>query len=669
MTFRIFGQEFEWEVTADDGRLSCNKLGPISEAAKHLAVLMNESEFTFIDSETTGLKWMNGDKVFSFALTFDDGPVWYFNFQKYGSDQLDMFIDFEPDWVITDKSEVKKLLSKSTKWVGHNLKFDHHMLRTFGYPLQGELHDTMVIERVLDNDNFKYSLKDCVARNIPEHAKDDAVEEYIDNNGLYHVEEIEGKNAKFKAKYFNLVPFYLIAPYACNDIEITRALHKNQLGRLKAMREETSRPSDEIIALESKVLRICCEIEARGVLIDREYCEQGIDFEDLRSKEVERWFKDEYGQVYTDSAKRLVPIFERLGFDASKTAAGADSVDSTFLASVDHPLARNVEIHRDAVKRANTYFRSFISLSDKNSVLHPDMLQAGTRTGRFSYRDPNLQNVPAEDDSPFPIRRAIRPRPGHFFLMIDYAQQEFRMMLDYAGQLDLIEAIKNGHDPHQATADLCSIGRKEAKTINFGLMYGMGIGKLAARLGITYEEAKSLKWKYFGALPKVKELIYKVSDVAKVRGAVYTWMNRRLRFPDPNFAYKAINAIIQGGCADVTKLAMVKIDQIIKACGLQSRILLQIHDELLFEMPFDEVNRVEEFKAAMESVYPYKHIPLTTSLAYSLESFHDSIEAATSKDIESAIRAHVQKQSEEFSRITPQHVVHENAAENYSGNA
>lgn len=652
MDFKIIGEANLWAFNKETEKFEI--AGTSKDAIEHLA----QHEVLGVDTETTGLKWAGKDKVFSIAVSpyLEDRPSakYYINFQDYKGPQLDMFDQFEDDWIVKDVETLHPLFNSQRVWVGHNLKFDWHMLNKSKLAPEGILYDTMVNERLISNDEMSYSLANCVKRNFPDLSKDDAVEDYIDKKGLYDVEDVPGKKTKIKNKYYYLVPFRIIAPYATNDIDITLKLYKSQRERAKLI----PRDQTPVQTLEGEVLRICCAMEERGVLVDENYCNKGIEHEDSRVAEVAQRFKQEFGKKFVDSANELGPVFKELGFNPPQTEKANDSIDSNFLESVANPLARAVEQHRDATKRANTYFRSFVSLADRYNVLHPDMKQSGTRTGRFSYADPNLQNIPKEDESPFPIRRAIIPRAGHFFAMVDYQQQEFRMMLDYAAEMELIGKIIAGHDPHQATADLCGIGRREAKTINFGLMYGMGIQKLANRLGITYDEAKQLKYKYFAALPKVKNLIYTVTDVAKQRGAVYTWMNRKCDFKNPDFAYKAINAIIQGGCADVTKLAMVGIWKYLKENNLESRMALQIHDELVFEVPFKEAHIMGDIQAIMEKVYPHKHIPLTTSLSYSVRSLHDTNEAKNSKDLEAAIGVELKRQSGEIFKDTAENVVH-----------
>jgi len=650
MIYRIIGDKHLWENSLQGGGAS-DEFRIIGASSLGLDALAQPSSFKVVDTETTGLKWMQCDRVFSIGMSNATGPVYYINFQDYSFLPEDLFGKFESDWVFSYKERLKPLFENDQVWVGQNIKFDYHMLMRDNFHLKGSLEDTMIRERILENDHMSYSLKNILIRKLPQYAKDDAVDNYITNNGLYHVEEVTGKTKTSTIKYFHMVPFTKIAPYGAMDVFITRELYLDQEKR-RQYENEKKTSLDKVFELESKVLTICCEAEERGVLIDREYCVEALKEEQQKILNVEEWFFATYKKHLIDSSKELSPMFIAAGFNPPKTIKNNDSISGEFLTKTDGELAQNILKYRDASKRADTYFKSYLVLSDEHNFLHADMKQTGTRTGRFSYSDPNLQNIPSEEVGTFPVRKALIPRPGYFFLMIDYSQQEFRLMLEYAKEMALIEKIKKGYDPHQATADLTGLTRREAKSLNFGLIYGMGLQKLADQLGVTYDEAREFKQKYFKALPRVKRFIYGSSDVAKERGAVYTWLKRKLDFPQPDFAYKAVNAIIQGGCADITKLAMCGIDAFIKQNKCDARILLQVHDELLFEVPFEEVHIVPELQRLMEAAYPYRHIPLTTSMAYSLDSFHDAIEVGNVTEIQSAIGARFPKDSEEVLRGT-----------------
>jgi len=651
INFVILGDKFAWDVTSSEGKLTWNNCG---DSAVLLQTL-RESKERIIDSETTGLNvFLN--EVFSLAFNIA-GINYYANFQDYSKIET-----IEPDFVLGPemRANIIEFLSDEVLWIGHNLKFDRHIIKnTFGVGIKGRLWDTMVIERLLENDHMKYNLASCVERNVPGFAKDDAVEEYIDQHGLYRTQQVFGKKKQFVEKFYHLVPFSIMAPYAARDGDVTRRLYLSQLKRIEEYKEKNIKfgpKLQDLVDMEIDLLSVCCDVEERGVLVDQAFCKEGMESSRKVVSYVEGWFKETYKAEFKDSVEELGPYLRNEGVEIGTTESGGESIKEDVLAAYpDNLLAKNILLHREHSKRANTYFQNFINLSKADGCLHPDMKQSGTRTGRFSYSDPNLQNIPKEDDSEFPIRRALKPRPGYFFFMPDYNQMEFRMMLDYAGEMELIDKIKSGHDPHQATADLTGLTRKAAKTLNFGLLYGMGIQKLANAIGVIYQVAKEFKWQYFRKLPFVKRIIYQSSDVAKARGFVYTWSGRKLDFPKPDFAYKAINGIIQGGCADVVKKAMIKQHKNPLMYGAE--IVIQVHDEILFEVPLNDTRGMRFIVETMESIYPYRYLPLTVGLSYSLQSFYDAIDAKTFEEIDQAIGKQFEGEGKEVSGEPPTHMV------------
>jgi DNA polymerase-1 len=252
------------------------------------------------------------------------------------------------------------------------------------------------------------------------------------------------------------------------------------------------------------------------------------------------------------------------------------------------------------------------------------MNQGGTQTGRFSYSAPNLQNVPKEavEGKDFYVRKCFVPRPGYCFVMIDYDQQEYRLMVDLAGENELIKKINGGLDVHTATAEMMGVDRTTAKTINFMLLYGGGHEKLAKALGITNLRAKELKGRYFRTLPKVERFIKETKIGGELLGLVTNWMMRRYYLFDKGKAYILPNHIIQGGCADVIKSAMVKISTFLEASNYLTHMLVQVHDELLFEVHESELHLVPKFKEIMESIYkPMRGLHLTCGVDHSWESW------------------------------------------------
>jgi len=287
--------------------------------------------------------------------------------------------------------------------------------------------------------------------------------------------------------------------------------------------------------------------------------------------------------------------------------------------------------HRDAHKRKKTYFENFLFFADSQNVLHGNLNQAGTATGRFSANDPNMQNLtkededeaPSEAEMAFPVRRAFIPRPGFCFFMPDFKQMEYRLLLDYANEKEIIRQVMAGVDVHQATANLVGISRKEAKTFNFAFVYGAGVAKLAAQLKRTLEETKRLKYRISDTLPQTSKLIRNVMDSTAQRGFLTNWFGRRYIFPDPKFSYKGPNYLIQGGCADIVKIGMNRCDDFLK--NYKSQMVLNVHDEVVFEMHESELHLCEELCRILSSAYPYKFLPMEVDASHSWKSLHDKV--------------------------------------------
>lgn len=575
---------------------------------------MSVCDTLVFDSETTGLKAYQDSKMFSLAIC-DEDDAFYFNFKPYPNLSDDLVLSFE---------DLKPLTDQKKTWIAHNAKFDLHFMNKAGICPQGEIIDTEVFARLFENTHFFYSLDACAKRWLGLE-KDDRVKAWMEENNAYDMRfNPEGKSIKHY--YFDLVPFEIISEYAMKDAEITWALFKHLRDN---MYENTAHPT------EIKLTSVLFEMEKTGVKIDKEFCQKAYDFHSGNVASIEADFRDTHGCEFTDSAKFLGPMFRERGFELPKTKKNNDQITDEVLSGFkDDALAQLVLKHRDNQKRATTYFSNYLNLANPDTgIVHPNFRQSGTKTGRMSCNSPNLQNIPTDDDSAFPIRRAFVPREGFVFVSVDYAQMEFRLMLEYANQGELIEQIKDGHDPHDTTAELTGLDRKAAKTLNFAVLYGVGAAKLGDMLGVSADDAKNFKWKYFGALPKVKQFIRNTQDRQKQRGFVWGWTGRRYlleTYTDPetgqfyDFAYKAANSIIQGGCADICKKAMVEVHAYLK--DKKSRMLLQIHDEICLEVHKHELSIVPRIQEIMEKSYEAKNMPMACSVAWSDKSLGDLIE-------------------------------------------
>lgn len=548
-----------------------------------------------LDTETTGLEWH--DRLF--AITISD------ELEDYFFDQTIL-----PTW------DASRLAPQ--RLVFKNAKFDMRMLVNsgFGLPKPGRFEDITTQARILKNDFYgakAYSLKALAEREGMQ--KLSAVDEYIRTHKLYETRTTRLGDT-FKQPMFQKVPREILAKYACMDSRLTYDLSDIYDSRMDD-------GDKKVFDNECSIIPALFDMEMRGIRTDQEYVDHGRKEEAARLQDEQRKFREITGEEFTNSKSQLLRIFARAGEETYFTDKGNPKLDDDVLQSYTSREARIVQKIRFYEKRISTYWDNYTNFSDSRNYIHPTLWPDGTRTGRFSSSEPNLQNVPKEEPAgELELRRAFVPDPGTFFLSIDYKQVEYRMMLDYAKELRLIDKVMDGHDVHQATAELVGISRKDAKTLNFACLYGAGPDKIAGMLGIGLGEATKLRTRYFLALPKVEELIHKVRTKAKERGYIVNWFGRKLKYTKEDF-YAAPNGLIQGGCADVLKVAVKNIWDLLQ--GHETRMVTLIHDQIVFCMPESEKHLVPRIVEAMDSVYPaHSKIKLEVDVSYSRESLAES---------------------------------------------
>ena len=592
-----------------------------------------------LDTETNGLRWWGGDRLFSIILA-DEEDSYYFNF----SDKPDHLGNYAPQDNILSKeafSEFSQCFSNpGSTWFAHNAKFDIGMLSKDGMRVGGTIHCTEAVARLLDSSHFSYSLDNCVKRmnadlKIEGVEKDNAVDKYILEHKLFTWETIPGKKKRFKNKHFYLVPFDVIAPYGVTDGVTVRNLGEYQRGLLNGELKNKHPMIRRVAHQERALTKVLFDMEEKGVQLDVAYTKKAQDLDVAASAKSKFDFYQIAGVEYVDSGKVFKEVFNRFEIPYPQTAKGNASFDKNSLETVDHPVARTILDIRKAEKRVSSYYSNFLYfLNREDETIHADFRQAGTVTGRMSVRDPALQTIPKgkadideEEVDTFnatAVRRCFVPFKNHCFFMPDYDQMEYRMMVDIAGETELIDKIINeGLDVHTATAEIVSCSRKEAKTINFLLLYGGGAQKLADALGKSINYARGVKSEYFRKLPNVKDWSQRVIAHCKRNGYVENWAGRVCKI-DAGFSYKAPNYIIQGGCADLVKKAMIEIDKLLTS--RMSSMCLQIHDELIFNLHCDELGLAPKIVEIMETVYPHKYLPLTAGPGYSWKSLGDKID-------------------------------------------
>lgn len=499
-------------------------------------------------------------------------------------------------------------------WIYQNAKFDMRMLEARGIKPLTVHHDIAVQARIQKNDHFgerPYSLE-AQGRRLGDN-KLDIAKKYVEEHDLYETRR-DYFGVEYKVPRYDRIPLDVMAPYAIQDARLTYKLKRHY---------DTLMDADDqrVMKMECELTPVVYKMERHGIRLDHDYTLKAYYHELGLLCELKDSYAEATGITYTGSAKSVQKSIE---YQLPLTAKGNPSLKDDDIEDIltsnasekDKLIVGLVRQIRHFDKRISTYYVSFLNKMHKGFI-HASMWQGGTRTGRFSSSDPNIQNIPKEEDStdPYVVRGCFIPRPGHVFVSMDYSQMEYRMMAAYAMQTDIIERVMSGEDFHKATAEMFGVSRKTAKTLNFMILYGGGNAKLALALGIPIQEAARLRTKYFMALPKVEQLIDDVIRVGRARGFVRNWLGRKLR-SDYEFAYALPNHLIQGGGADIVKMAMVQIDKEFP----HVKMIAQIHDQLIFDMKPEEFVHIPRIKEIMESIWTMNGMKLEVDVSWSERS-------------------------------------------------
>ena len=619
-----------------------------------------------IDTETTGLKVYKNDRLFSIIIATGT-KCFYFNY----NDVPDHNDNLAP--VILDRADIPKIVSPDYKGriFFHNAKFDLKMLEHEGLNLRGHrIYDTAGLARLEYNDRMQLKLE-SLAHLVGMKKLGDEIKDYCKKHKLLEKVKVPSKKQKETNYFYYLVPFDFMVDYATIDAIITFKLGLHFLRRLAQLDAGKTAPGPrklkDVMQTENKLTPILMSMQDDGMLIDETYVKEALEYETNEYKKHAHALSEMAGIEFNDGPKFLTAAFEKLGYKYPLTAKGNPSFTDEVLTSLDNPFANALKDYRYSYKKSHTYFANFLHLSDEQNIIHAGLNQYKARTGRFSSSDPNLQNTNrGKPGERYPVKRSFIPRPGTSFFLLDFDQFEYRKMLNKAGEMAIIRQILDeGLDVHTATANLMAVERYKAKTINFMLLYGGGIAVLARALFTTHMSEDSLKliqkyhfykefqwsktkiiektgfepWEidhaidiltqalelkelYFRKLPKVKTWVKRTVGAAE-RGVIYNDFGRAYRFMKTQ-AYKAPNYTIQGGTADWIKIAMIRIDEFLKQ--YKSKMLLQVHDELIFEIVEGEEHIVYGIKEIMETVAPTEHLPYTVGIEHSAVSWADKKE-------------------------------------------
>jgi DNA polymerase-1 len=546
---------------------------------------MRETEICF-DTETTGLDANDANLVgLSFSITPGEG--YYVPCPVANEGCMTLLRKFQP-----------LFNNENVRWTGQNLKYDMLMLKWYGFELKGEIFDTMLAHYVIEPDG-KRSMDALSAK-------------YLGYQPV-SITELIGKKGKGQTNMKD-VELEKIKEYAAEDADITLQLKNVLLPQLKSKNVEKI-----FYQVENPLVRVLTDMEFEGIRIDEAFLNE-------YSKQLEADAKISEELVYAcaglrfnlASPKQLGEVlFEKLGLDpkAKKTKTGQYATGEDVLAklAVQHKICDDILAFRELTKLKNTYVDALpLLINKKTGRVHTSYAQAVAVTGRLSSINPNLQNIPVRTERGREIRKAFIPRDeNHLLVSADYSQIELRIVAGISGDVNMCDAFKTGKDIHTATAakvfnveesEVTKEMRYKAKSVNFGIIYGQGAFGLSQNLGISRTEAKEIIDNYKKQFPNIQKYMDDTINFAKETGYVETLMGRKRWLRDINSANftvrgfaerNAINSPIQGSAADMIKLAMIRIHDAFKQHKFKSKMLLQVHDELVFDAHKDELEKIK----------------------------------------------------------------------------
>ena len=588
---------------AHDYKLVDNK-----EEMKKLCDYFLTKEILSLDTETTSVEAINA-KLVGLSFSVKENEAFYVPVPQDEAEAQKIVEIFRPAY------EDEKILK-----IGQNLKYDYEVLMNYGVKIKGKMFDTMIAHYVIQPELH--------------HNMDYLAEIYL-NYQTIHIEELLGPKGKGQKNMSDLDPKD-VYEYAAEDADVTLKLKNKLEAELRKYGAE-----ELFYNIEMPLMPVLAEMEMNGVLIDTKSLAETSTVLTKRMEEVEREIYELAGGEFNIASPRQVGevLFDKLKIveKAKKTKKGQYVTNEEVLQSLKgkHKIVGAILEHRGLKKLLGTYIDALPKLiNSRTGHIHTSFNQATTATGRLSSSDPNLQNIPVRGEEGKEIRKAFIPEPGCLFFSADYSQIELRVMAHLSGDENMIEAFREGHDIHAATAakiykeemeNVTRDQRTKAKRANFGIIYGITIFGLADRLEISREEARQLIDGYFETFPKVKEYMEKAKEEARSKGYVETLFHRRRYLADINSANgtvrgfaerNAINAPIQGTAADIIKVAMVRIHRRFKSENIRSKMILQVHDELNFSVYPDEKEKVERIVLEeMQNAFPME-VPLVADCGW-----------------------------------------------------
>lgn len=566
------------------------------KAQKILVENLLKQKAVCFDTETTSLNELEAELI-GMSFSYKKGLAYYVPISENQEEAQETVEIFRP--FFEDQNVLK---------IAHNMKYDAKVLQNYNIDVTGKLFDTMIAHYLLNPDG--------------RHGMDYLSEMYLDYKPV-SIETLIGKKGKNQLT-LREVDLVTQTNYAAEDADVTFQLYE-----LFAPQLAKENLEDLFYNVEMPLMKVLAKIELTGVKLDEKWlAQESIDLEnDLRVLES-KIFELSGEEFNMNSPKQLGEIlFDKMQLDpkAKKTKTGqyATSEDVLQKLSSKHEIITSILEYRTLQKLKSTYVDALPSQIDKkDDRVHTTFAQTVAATGRLASVNPNLQNIPIRTLRGQQIRGAFVSEEGKKIISADYSQIELRLIAEISGEQNMIAAFQNGEDIHVSTAaklfdipleEVTKTQRSQAKTVNFGIIYGQGAFALAEQTGLSRSEAKKMIDSYYENYPKLKEYMAEQVKKAQDFGYVETILGRKRHLKDinsSNFVVKAhaernaVNAPIQGSAADIIKLAMIKIDKELEAQHLETKMLLQVHDELLFEVPIDEIETAKSLiKKEMESAF------------------------------------------------------------------
>ena len=553
------------------------------------AELLTRGEFAF-DVETTSVNPMSAEPV-GFSFSASEGRAFYLPFgHKVMLGELQL-----PRSAVLEKLR-PILVSDKVKKIGQNVKYDYSVLRRAGIELAGAAFDTMIASYVLNPRRRTHNLADL------------ALEHF--GHKMIKFQDVAGKGKN--QKLFSEVDLKSACRYSAEDADLTWRLYRKLAPQLEKAGLEKL-----YYEIELPLALVLARMEMAGVKVDSKKLAELSKELKAREELLRKQIFDLAGKEFNvDSPRQLGEIlFQQLNLPAKKKTKTGYSTDVEVLQELakQHPLPARVMEYRVLAKMRSTYTDALIELIDpRTGRIHTSYNQTVTSTGRLSSSEPNLQNIPTRTAEGKKLREAFIAERGYMLLAADYSQIELRVLAHLSGEPALIDSFEKGEDIHLRTAaevfgvkpeEVTGELRRRAKVINFGILYGMSDFGLAQELGIEQKDAKQYIDAYFARYPRVREFLGEVLKEARKNLRISTLMGRRCFFPDINSnnqtvrkaaEREAINAPMQGSAADIIKLAMLRIDRRLSESKMKSRMIMQVHDELIFEVEHDEIEELKK---------------------------------------------------------------------------